>query len=107
MSDDPDFECLIVDSTIVRAHQHAAGAKKGPWRSGHRSSRGGLSTKIHMAVCGLRCPVRFALTAGRNGDSPQAPAWSGDFLPKSSWRTPPTTPTRFRTPSMPRSLYSQ
>jgi putative transposase len=28
-SDDPDFEYLIVDSTIVRAHQHAAGAKKG------------------------------------------------------------------------------
>ena len=28
MSDDPDFEYLIVDSTIVRAHQHAAGAKK-------------------------------------------------------------------------------
>ncbi|MBB5986734.1 hypothetical protein [Sphingobium lignivorans] len=29
MSDDPDFEYLIVDSTVVRAHQHAAGAKKG------------------------------------------------------------------------------
>lgn len=29
MSDDPDFEYLIVDSTIVRAHQHASGAKKG------------------------------------------------------------------------------
>jgi putative transposase len=29
MSDNPDFENLIVDSTIVRAHQHAAGAKKG------------------------------------------------------------------------------
>jgi transposase len=29
MSDDPDFEYLIVASTIVRAHQHAAGAKKG------------------------------------------------------------------------------
>jgi putative transposase len=29
MSDDPDFEYLIIDSTIVRAHQHAAGAKKG------------------------------------------------------------------------------
>ena len=29
MSDDPDFEYLIGDSTIVRAHQHAAGAKKG------------------------------------------------------------------------------
>jgi putative transposase len=29
MSDDPDFEYLIIDSTIVRAHQHASGAKKG------------------------------------------------------------------------------
>jgi transposase len=25
----PDFEYLIIDSTIVRAHQHAAGAKRG------------------------------------------------------------------------------
>ena len=35
VADDPDFEYLIVDSTIVRAHQHASGAKKGllirPW----------------------------------------------------------------------------
>jgi transposase len=29
MSDDPDFEYLIIDSTVVRAHQHASGAKKG------------------------------------------------------------------------------
>ncbi len=28
MSDDSDFEYLIVDSTIVRAHQHASGAQK-------------------------------------------------------------------------------
>ena len=28
MANDPDFEYLIVDSTIVRAHQHAAGAAK-------------------------------------------------------------------------------
>jgi transposase len=27
---DPDLEWLILDSTIVRAHPHAAGAKKGP-----------------------------------------------------------------------------
>src|SRR4051794_39827826 len=36
MSDDPDFEYLIVDSTIVRAHQHASGAKGGS-KSGHRT----------------------------------------------------------------------
>ncbi len=29
MADDGDFECLSVDRTIVRAHQHAAGAKRG------------------------------------------------------------------------------
>ena len=29
LSDDADFEYLILDSTIVRAHQHAAGAKGG------------------------------------------------------------------------------
>lgn len=52
------------------------------WRGGHCStrfhnqalgrSRGGLSTKIHMAVRGLGCPVRFTLTAGQKGDAPQA-----------------------------------
>ena len=36
VSDDPDFEYLIVDSTIVRAHQHSCGAKGGS-QSGHRT----------------------------------------------------------------------
>ena len=29
LADDPDFEYLIIDSTIVRAHQHATGKKGG------------------------------------------------------------------------------
>lgn len=29
MADDPDFEYILVDSTIIRAHQHSAGAQKG------------------------------------------------------------------------------
>ena len=29
LADDPDFEYLIIDATIVRAHQHASGAKGG------------------------------------------------------------------------------
>ena len=28
-ADDPDFEYVMIDSTIVRAHQHAAGQKGG------------------------------------------------------------------------------
>src|ERR1700754_1260497 len=62
MSDDPDFEYLIVDSTIVRAHQHAAGAKKG-----------GLKIR-RLAARAVGCPVRFTLTAGQKGDAPQAAA---------------------------------
>jgi transposase len=31
-----------------------------------------LSTKVHLAVRGLGCPVRFILTAGQAGDAPQA-----------------------------------
>jgi transposase len=32
LADDPDNEYAMIDSTIVRAHQHAAGAKGGPKR---------------------------------------------------------------------------
>lgn len=33
-----------------------------------------MSTKIHLAVRGLGCPVAFRLTAGQKGDAPQAAA---------------------------------
>jgi putative transposase len=29
LADDPDFESVIIDGTIIRAHQHAAGGKGG------------------------------------------------------------------------------
>ena len=29
VSDDPDFGCPVLDSTVVRAHRHAAGAEGG------------------------------------------------------------------------------
>jgi putative transposase len=40
LSENPDFEYLIIDSTVVRAHQHAAGAKGGAKmrRSGVRAA---------------------------------------------------------------------
>ena len=31
-----------------------------------------MTSKIHLAVRGLGCPVRFLLTAGQAGDAPQA-----------------------------------
>ena len=40
VSDDADLEALFIDSTVVRAHRHAAGAKKkkAPKRSGARAA---------------------------------------------------------------------
>ena len=68
---DPDMEWLIIDTTIIRAHPCAAGALK---TSGGQAcqalgrSRGGFSTKIHIAVDGLGNPLRFMLTAGQRHD---------------------------------------
>ncbi|MGE9009811.1 hypothetical protein ACO2JO_14600 [Leptospira interrogans] len=48
MFDDPGFEYLIVDSTIVRPHQHASGVKKRDDQARDQAicrSRGGLSTR--------------------------------------------------------------
>jgi transposase len=35
LSEDPDFECALVDGTIVKVHRHGASAK-GDSKSGHR-----------------------------------------------------------------------
>ncbi|GLR46263.1 hypothetical protein GCM10007880_67810 [Mesorhizobium amorphae] len=69
LSDYPTTEYLIIDSTIVRAHQHAAGAKKGGLKIKLLVAR---AAAMSMAVGGLRCPGRFTLTAGQKGDAPQA-----------------------------------
>ena len=45
MSDDPDFEYLIVDSTIVRAYQHASGAKKGGLKIRPSADRAAVSAR--------------------------------------------------------------
>ncbi|WP_272904064.1 IS5 family transposase [Xanthobacter agilis] len=66
-----DLEWLMIDSTIVRAHQHAAGAraaKGGPDAQGLGRSRGGLSTKIHAAADALGLPVRLIGTPGQRND---------------------------------------
>ncbi|MFD5514341.1 IS5 family transposase [Streptomyces sp. NPDC127051] len=96
-----DWE-VSVDSTAVRAHQHAAGARRTPAatdskgaRSGDEPgrsgvaetggptrgssqigeclgrSRGGFTTKIHLAADGRCRPLALVLTPGHYGDGPQ------------------------------------
>ena len=60
LSEDADNEYAMIDSTIVRAHQHSGGAKHSsaePEAIGR--SAGGLSTKIHAAVDALGNPMLF------------------------------------------------
>lgn len=69
-----DWTVACVDSTTARAHQHAAGARRGgqdwPGEALGRS-RGGLTTKIHLACDGEGRPLAFTLTAGNVNDCTQ------------------------------------
>ena len=64
---------LFIDATIVRAHQHAAGALKkngGQAAQALGRSRGGLSTKIPAGCRDERTGVAIVLTAGPCHESP-------------------------------------
>ena len=73
---DADNEYVMIDATIVRAHQHAAGAlkKNGQDTKDVRKqeaigrSKGGLTTKIHALVDALGNPLDFILTPGQACD---------------------------------------
>jgi transposase len=67
LSEDADFEYVIIDGTIVRVHQHGTGARGGAQAIGR--SRGGLTTKIVAVVDALGNLVRFVLLPGQRHDS--------------------------------------
>lgn len=70
---------VSVDSTTSRAHVHAAGARRDSSKriSGEPDdhalgrSRGGWSTKTHVAIDQHRGVVSFVLTPGQRNDSPE------------------------------------
>lgn len=66
-----DHEWSFMDGTIVRAHQHAAGARKGEDAAIGRS-RGGLTTKIHMLADAHGNPASFEITEGQVHDMKRA-----------------------------------
>ncbi|WP_372342202.1 IS5 family transposase [Geothrix sp. PMB-07] len=66
-----DCEWVMVDGTVIRAHQHAAGAKGGPTFQGLGRSRGGFSTKVHLIGDAHGNPVDFVLTPGQSHESKQ------------------------------------
>ncbi|MFE9500864.1 IS5 family transposase [Streptomyces collinus] len=101
-----------VDSTICRAHQHAAGARRdGPGSEGTAGggtrtepdnhglgrSRGGFTTKIHLACEQGQRPLSLLVTAGQWGDSPQFTAvLEGIWVPSTGPGRPRVRPLRVR-----------
>ncbi|MFN3676988.1 MAG: IS5 family transposase [Sphingomonas pseudosanguinis] len=71
---DRDNQYLMIDSTIVRAHQQAATGKGGGKDQALGRSRGGLTTKVHMLADTFGRPLRFRITPGQAGDIASAPA---------------------------------
>lgn len=102
---------VSVDSTIARAHQHAAGARKRgglqaeppggvftePDDHGLGRSRGGPTTKLHLAVEQAQKPMSLVITAGQRGDSPQFQVVLGRIqVPRLGPGRPRTRPNKVR-----------
>ncbi|WP_239475260.1 IS5 family transposase [Streptomyces sp. CS131] len=102
---------VSVDSTICRAHQHAAGARRDshaqneppgsihaePGGHGLGRSRGGFTTKIRLACEQGQRPLSVLVTAGQRGDSPQfAAVMEGIRVPRTGPGLPRVRPLRVR-----------
>jgi transposase len=100
---------ISVDSTICRAHQHAAGARTDgagqveppggvsvePADHALGRSRGGWTTKLHLGCEQGGKPLATLLTGGQRGDSPQfAAVLAGIRVPRPGGGPPRTRPDR-------------
>ena len=97
-----------VDSTVARAHQHAAGVRRRgdlqaeppggaqdePADHGLGRSRGGLTTKVHLACEQGQKPLSVIVTAGQRGDSPQFQVAGPIRVPRPGPERPRTRPGR-------------
>lgn len=72
ISKDYDPEWSFVDGTIIKTHQHSAGAKKG-FDAAIGKSVAGNTTKVHRTVDAFGLPIHFEITRGQLHDCKIAP----------------------------------
>lgn len=82
ISSENDPEWLFIDGSIVKAHQDSCGAASGAGEAIGKS-RGGNSTKIHLAVDSGGLPVYFEISGGQVHDIVHAQSLIAE-APKSS-----------------------
>lgn len=93
---------VSVDSSTARAHHHASGARRRPSRADEKKgiqhsadeglgrSRGGLTTKFHLACDGEGRPLSIMITPGHRHDSTQfVPVLAGIRVPRAGGRGRP------------------
>ena len=80
LASDADNEYAMIDSTIVRAHQHSAGPRKGPRRPGDRAQQRRADTMIRRHRDAWDNPLDIILTPDQAHDLEGADA----LLPVSS-----------------------
>lgn len=81
----------MMDGSIVRAHQHAAGARSGQEYQALGRSCGGFSSRIHAKVDSFGLPLGFILTGGQDQEIKTAKDLLGEEKSEyygSSGRTP-------------------
>ena len=71
LSQETDTEWEFIDGSYIKAHQHSAGAA-GQDEQAIGLSRGGNTTKIHLAVDSYGLPIVFEITGGEVHDSKAA-----------------------------------
>jgi transposase len=70
-----ELSAILIDSTLVRAHSCAAGARKKGGQEALGRSRGGFTTKVSLSLSDACLPLRFTLTAGQRHDITEASAF--------------------------------
>ena len=68
MAPEAGWEAHMLDSTVVRAHAHAAGARRVTGGQALGRSRGGFSTKLHLRADAHGRSVALHLTGGERHD---------------------------------------
>lgn len=89
------WETHYLDSTVVRAHQHAAGAKLStPVEEALGRSQGGFSTKVHRRAEGHGRPMALVLTPGQRHETTAFEALMQGGAVKRPGRRPRRRPRR-------------
>jgi transposase len=77
-SNDIDWDLFLIDGSVIRAHQSAAGARRDQGPEGEPAdhalgrSQGGFSTKLHVICDGAGTPLAVAVGPGQEHETQQA-----------------------------------